>query len=94
MELTTFGASQSFVFKSGQKMARRAFYFIRTLTKALTYYYIKRSQRHLLTGFENNRSEGPIEISLNFKRFLVWHAPKFTARIFGTQSSLLVARSL
>ena len=31
-------ASQSAVFNSGQEMALRAFYFIRTLTKALTYY--------------------------------------------------------
>ena len=39
---------------SGQKMALRAFYFIKTLTKALTYYYINRSQRHLLVAIENN----------------------------------------
>ena len=31
------------VFNTGQKMALRAFYFIRTLTKAPTYYYINRS---------------------------------------------------
>ena len=30
-------AFQSVVFNSGQKMALRAFYFIRALTKALTY---------------------------------------------------------
>ena len=43
-------------------MALRAFYFIRTLTKALTYYYINRSQRHLLVAIENNRFGGPIGI--------------------------------
>ena len=52
--------SQSMVFTTGQKMALRAFYFIRTLTKALTYYYIDRSQRHLLVAIENNRFGGPI----------------------------------
>ena len=46
--------SESVVFNSGQKMALRAFYFIRALTKALTYYYISRSQRHLLAAIENN----------------------------------------
>ena len=46
--------SELVVFNSGQKMALRAFYFIRALTKALTYYYINRSQRHLLAGIENN----------------------------------------
>ena len=45
-------ASQSVVFNTGQKMALRAFYFIRTLTKALTYYYIK---RYLLLAIENSR---------------------------------------
>ena len=40
-------------------MALRAFYFIRALTKALTFYYINRSQRHLLATIENNRLEGP-----------------------------------
>ena len=47
-------AFQSAVFNSGQKMALRAFYFIRALTKALTYYYINQSQRHLLAAIENN----------------------------------------
>ena len=42
-----YRASESVVFNSGQKMAVRAFYFTRALTKALTFYYIKRSQRHL-----------------------------------------------
>ena len=46
--------SESVVFNSGQKMALRAFYFIRALTKALTYYYINRSQRRLLAPIENN----------------------------------------
>ena len=46
--------SESVVFNSGQKMALRAFYFLRALTKALTYYYINRSQRHLLVTIENN----------------------------------------
>ena len=41
-------------FQQRQKMALRAFYFIRALTKALTYYYINRSQRHLLAAIENN----------------------------------------
>ena len=53
-------ASQSVVFNSGQKMALRAFYFIRTLTKALTYHYINRTQRHLLVAIENNRCGSPI----------------------------------
>ena len=57
-------ASQSVVFKSGQKMALRAFYFIRTLTKALTYYYINRYQRHLMVAIENNRFRGPIETNV------------------------------
>ena len=39
-------------------MALRAFYFIRTLTKALTYYFINRSQRHLLFAIENNQFGG------------------------------------
>ena len=47
-------AFQSVVFNSGQKMALRVFYFTRALTKALTYYYINRSQRHLLAAIENN----------------------------------------
>ena len=34
----SYRAFQLVVFNSGQKMALRAFYFIRTLTKALTYY--------------------------------------------------------
>ena len=54
-------ASQSLVFNAVQKMALRAFYFIRALTKALTYYYINRSQRHLLVAIENNRFGSPIE---------------------------------
>ena len=57
-------AFQSVVFNSGQKMALRVFYFIRALTKALTYYYINRSQRHLLTAVEKNWLEGPIIKSL------------------------------
>ena len=52
-------ASQSLVFNAVQKMALRAFYFIRALTKALTYYYINCSQRHLLVAIENNRFGGP-----------------------------------
>ena len=52
-------AFQSVVFNSGQKMALIAFYFIKALTKALTYYYINFSPRHLLTTFENNQLEGP-----------------------------------
>ena len=49
-------------------MALRAFYFIRALTKALTSYYINRSQRHLLAAIENNWMEGPLRIviSVNF----------------------------
>ena len=47
-----YRAFQLVVFNSGQKMALRAFYSIRALTKALTYYYIKRSQRHLLAAIE------------------------------------------
>ena len=41
-------------------MALRTFYFIRTLTKALTYYYINHSQRYLLFAIENNQFGGPI----------------------------------
>ena len=53
-------ASQSVVFNTSQKMALRAFYLIRILTKSLTYYYINRSQRHLFVAIENNGSGGPI----------------------------------
>ena len=53
-------AFQSVVFKSGQKMALRAFCFIRALTKALKYYNINRSRRHLLTAIENNWFGVPI----------------------------------
>ena len=42
--------SQSVAFNTAQNMALRAFYFIRTLTKAPTYYYMNRSQRHLLVA--------------------------------------------
>ena len=59
-------ASQSVVFNGGQKMALRAFYFIRALTKALIHYYINRSQRHLLVAIENNRFGGPILWDKNF----------------------------
>ena len=41
---------EKIVFNCGQKMALRVFYF----TKALTYYYINRSKRHLLATIENN----------------------------------------
>ena len=41
-------ASQSVVFNTGQKMALRAFHFIRTLTKALTYYFINRTVRNAI----------------------------------------------
>ena len=54
-------AFQSVVFNSGQKMALRAFYFIRALLKALKYYYINRSQRHLLAAIENNCFRVPKE---------------------------------
>ena len=40
-------------------MALRAFYFIRTLKKALIYYYIKDSERHLLAIIENTWLESP-----------------------------------
>ena len=36
------------------KDGAEAFYFIKALTKALTYYYINRSQRHLLAAIEKN----------------------------------------
>ena len=55
--------SESVVFNSGQKMAVRAFNLIRALTKALTCYYIKRFQCHLLAAIENNRLGGPIDQS-------------------------------
>ena len=57
-------AFQSVVFNSGQKMALRVFYFIRTLAKALTYYYTNRSQWHLLVAIEN-RARGQKELSWN-----------------------------
>ena len=57
-------ASQSVVSNIGQKMALRAFYHIRALTKALTYYYINRSQRHLLVAIEKNRLGGPIHTTV------------------------------
>ena len=56
------------VFNSGQKIALRAFYFIRALTKALTYYYINRSQRHLLAAIENNWFGVPITYIENNSR--------------------------
>ena len=56
-------AFESVVFNRGQKMALRAFYFIRALAKALICYYIIRSQRHLLVAFKDNRFGGPIELS-------------------------------
>ena len=59
--ITFYRAFQSVVFISGQKMALRAFYSIRALTKALTYYYINCSQRHLLAAIENNWLGVPIE---------------------------------
>ena len=55
-------ALQSVVFNSNQKMALRAFYFIRTPTKALIYDYIKRSQCHIFTPIENNGLEDPISL--------------------------------
>ena len=55
-------ASQSVVLTTGQKMALRPFYFIRTLTKALSYYYINRSQRHFSIAIENNRFGVPIDL--------------------------------
>ena len=53
--------SESVVLNSGQKMALRAFYFVRTLTEALTFYYINRFQRHLLAAVVNSWFEGPIQ---------------------------------
>ena len=64
--ITYLRDSQSVVFNSGQKMAVRAFYLIRALTKALTYYYIDRSLRHLLVAIENNWLEGPIGFLIKF----------------------------
>ena len=69
---STYRAFQTVVFNSGQKMALRGFYFIRALTKAIKYYYIDRSQRHLLIAIENNRFGGPIghwnpKITIDFK---------------------------
>ena len=45
---------QSVFFNCGQNMELTAFYFIKALTKAITYNYINRSQRHLLATIENN----------------------------------------
>ena len=56
-------AFKSGVFNSCQKMALRAFYFIRTLFKVLTYYYINRFQCHLLVAIENKWLEGPILVT-------------------------------
>ena len=54
-------------------MALSAFYFIITLTKALTYYYTKRSQRHLLAAIENNWLESPDNISdINLELWLMY----------------------
>ena len=50
-------------------MALRAFYFMRALIKALTYYYIKRSQYHLLAAIENDLLEAPIRFDLFTVRF-------------------------
>ena len=55
----------SVVFYSSQKMVLRRFYFIRALTKALTNYYINRSQRHLLAAIKNNLLEGPIPCNVD-----------------------------
>ena len=46
---------ESGVFNSSQKMALRTFYFVRAPIKALAYYYINCSQRHLLAAIENNQ---------------------------------------
>ena len=62
---------QLVVFNSCQKMSLRAFYFIRALTKALTYNYINRSQCHLLVAIENNWFGGPTYIH-NVKSCLKW----------------------
>ena len=64
--------SESVVFNSGQKMALRTFYFIWALTKALTYYYINRSQRHLLAAIENNWFGVPIGLPCLAFRGLEW----------------------
>ena len=60
-------------------MALRTFYFIRTLTKAPTYYYMNRSQRHLLDAIENNRFGVPIHslfswapICQNFRKIVAF----------------------
>ena len=61
---------QSFVFNSGQKMARRAFDFINQ--GVWTYYYIRRCQRYLLANFENNRFVAPrvlIQEKLSVSKF-------------------------
>ena len=53
--------NQSFVFKSGQKMALRAPYVVICLCTGLVdIYEVKRSQRHLLAAIENNRLVSPI----------------------------------
>ena len=48
-------------------MALRAFYFIRTLTKALAYYYINRSQCHLWATIENKLFEGTPDFNTRVK---------------------------
>ena len=70
-------AFQSAVWNSGQKMALRAFYFIR----ALTYYYINRSQRYLLVAIENNSFGGPIEQKVASSRWQM-HCFMFSRRPF------------
>ena len=53
--LITNRASESVVFNSDQKMALRAVYVVICLSFSKSSYEVKRSQRHLLAGIENNR---------------------------------------
>ena len=67
--------SGSVVFNSGQKMALRAFYFIRALTKAQAYYYKSRSQRHLLAAIENNWFGVPIQDTISVQFWILCCLP-------------------
>ena len=84
---STNGDSESVVFTSGQKMALRAFYFIR----ALTYYYISRSQRHLLAALsaifwplsKTTDSDSLYNDSIQSKIIPVLKLPHFFSRRVG-----------
>ena len=59
-KLTMIRASQSVVFNSDQKIALRAVYVVICQSFCQISYDVKRFQRHLLAGIENDRLGGPI----------------------------------